>query len=678
MPPTEQRVVAVVQARVGSIRLPGKVTHEVLGEPLLVHLVERLSRAENLDQIVVAIPDTPSNDGLADVCDEAGIAVFRGSESDVLDRTLLAAREHGASVVVRVTGDCPLIDPGTVDLVVDTFAAHPRAAIALTGPSYPDGMDVEVTSMEELTAAWENATDANDREHVTPFIRRSAGHNAVVVDMSADHSALRLTVDEPEDLLVIDGVFHHFGRNEFSVEDILKLHRQSPELFQANSQHPRNAGAHLGTGEKLWQRAKRVIPGGNSLLSKRSELFLPIGWPAYFQSAKGVTVTDLDGREYADVGLMGVGTNILGYGYPSVDEAVRKAVSLGNLSSLNCPEEVVLAERLVELHPWASMARFTRSGGEACAVAARISRSATGRSKIAFCGYHGWHDWYLAANLAEGDALDEHLLPGLSPLGVPRGLGGSAIPFHYNDLEGLREILSNGDIASVYMEVERSEAPQPGFLQGARRLANEFGAVLVFDECTSGFRRTLGGLHLDYGVNPDLAVFGKTLGNGYAIAAVIGRQEVMEASQDSFISSTFWTERIGPTAALASLKAMKEEAAPQRVDEIGLTVRSRWTQIAAEVGLDLSVFGLPALGSYAVNGLDPVAVRTLVTGEMLAAGYLAGTSLYASIKHTDDVLERYFERLAPVFGRLATLSSPEDIWQLLPDGPAQSGFARLT
>ncbi len=434
----------------------------------------------------------------------------------------------------------------------------------------------------------------------------------------------------------------------------------------------------MSSGPLLWQQAKRRIPGGSMLLSKRAEMFLPAEWPAYFSRAKGCTVWDLDDRPLQDLGLMGVGTNILGYGDPRVDAAVRRVVDQGNLSSLNAPEEVALAEALVGLHPWADMVRYARSGGEIGAVAIRIARAASGRDKVAFCGYHGWHDWYLAANLAEDDSLDGHLLPGLEPNGVPRALRGTALPFRYNDLAGLAELLaSEPEIGVVFMEVQRSDPPAPGFLQGVRDLATAHDAVLVFDECTSGFRRTLGGLHLHYGVEPDLATFGKTLGNGYAITAVIGRESVMQAAQTTFISSTFWTERIGPAAALAALQAMSEEDAPARIHRIGEQVQQRWQQVAQAAGLPLVTGGLPALANFTPSHLPPLAVKTYVTKRMLEQGYLAGNSLYACIAHSDEVLEDYFTALAPVFAELAGMDEAE-LASRLPEGTAHGGFARLT
>ena len=407
-------------------------------------------------------------------------------------------------------------------------------------------------------------------------------------------------------------------------------------------------------------------------------MYLPSGWPAYFDRTDGCSVWDLDGRRFLDLGFMGVGTNILGYSHPVVDEAVRTVVNKGNLSTLNAPEEVYLAEELIALHPWADMVRYARSGGEACAIAVRIARAASGKDKVAFCGYHGWHDWYLAANLTDDDSLTGHLLPGLEPNGVPRALTGTSLPFQYNDLEGLRSLLAaNPDIGVIYMEPQRSTPPEPGFLEGVRELATQHGAVLIFDECTSGFRRTLGGLHLHYGVEPDIATFGKTLGNGYAITAVIGREEVMQAAQSTFISSTFWTERIGPSAALAALSVMRAEDAPRRVHEIGTEVQDRWKELAGASGLDITVGHLPALANFTVEGLDPVAVRTFITSRMLDAGYLAGVNLYASLAHTPQILDSYFAALEPVFGELAGMDDAA-LSARLPDGPAQAGFRRLT
>ena len=673
------KVVAIVQARMGSSRLPGKVMLPILGTPMLGLLLGRLSGAQRIQQIVVATSDHPRNAPLAAYVCSLGYGVYQGSEDDVLDRFYQAASRCGADTVVRITADCPLIDPVLVDRVVAGFLeSGADYASNISPPTYPDGLDIEVFSFAALQTAWRNARSAHEREHVTPYLRAAADVVRANFANETDESGDRWTVDEPEDMQVVAWVFRHFEpRRDFGWREVLALRRQHPERFMANQHLIRNEGSQLSTGQKLWRRAKRVIPGGNMLLSKRAEMFLPEGWPAYFSRAKGCRVWDLDGREYIDMSLMGIGTNVLGYGHPEVDRAVHEAVVAGNMSTLNCPEEVYLAERLIELHPWAQMARFARSGGEANAVAVRIARAASGRDQVAVCGYHGWHDWYLAANLGDAQGLDGHLLPGLEPKGVPRDLRGTVLPFRYNDFATLERLVAEHRPGVIKMEVARSSAPDVEFLRRVRRLASDNGIVLVFDECTSGFRQAFGGLHKVCGVEPDMAIFGKTLGNGYAITAVIGRREIMEAAQTTFISSTFWTERIGPSAALQSLEVMQRVRAWEQITETGAYITRRWLELAARHRLAIVTQGLPSLTGFAFSGPNALPYKTLITQEMLAKGYLAATGVYACTEHSREIVDGYLDALDGVFGVIAECEAGRDVMSLLRGPVCHSGFKRL-
>jgi glutamate-1-semialdehyde 2,1-aminomutase len=433
----------------------------------------------------------------------------------------------------------------------------------------------------------------------------------------------------------------------------------------------------MGNGQKLWKRAKQIIPGGNMLLSKRAEMFLPEQWPAYFSKAKGCKVWDLDGKEYIDMSIMGIGTNILGYGHPAVDAAVQQTVAAGNMSTFNCPEEVYLAEKLVELHPWADMARLARSGGEANAIAIRIARAASGKDKVAVCGYHGWHDWYLSANFGDGENLAGHLLPGLDPKGVPQSLRGTVFPFNYNNYAELENLVSTQDIGVIKMEVVRNKGPEDNFLHKVRKLATDRGIVLIFDECTSGFRQTFGGLHKMYGVEPDMAMFGKALGNGYAITATIGRREIMEAAQSTFISSTFWTERIGPSAALKTLEVMEQMQSWNTITQTGMEIRHLWQQLADKHGLGIDHWGLPALTGFTFQSPQALAYKTLITQAMLAKGYLAGNSVYVCTDHTPEVVASFFEALDPVFGLIKECEDGRDVMGLLNGPICHGGFKRL-
>jgi len=433
-------------------------------------------------------------------------------------------------------------------------------------------------------------------------------------------------------------------------------------------------------GQELYKKARRIIPGGTQLLSKRPEMFLPELWPAYYKKAEGVNVTDLDGNKYIDMSIFGVGACILGYADKDVDDAVKQAIDNGIAATLNCPEEVELAELLCELHPWAEMVRYARSGGEAVSMAIRIARAATGRDKVAFSGYHGWCDWYLAANLGETDALDGQLMPGLEPAGVPRGLKGTALPFHYNRLEELEEIVSEHEkeLAAIIMEPERGMAPEPGFLESVRKIASATGAVLIFDEITSGFRMNTGGIHLRFGVNPDMAVFAKSMANGYSMAAVIGKEEVMEAAQSTFISSTNWSERTGPVAALATIRKFERENVAEHLINIGEKIQNGWKEAADGAGLMIDVTGIPPLSHFSFEYENDLAISTLFTQEMLKRGFLAWNQFKSSYAHKDIHVEKYLKEVRGVFAEIARAIEKDQVEKLLEGPVAQRGFYRLT
>jgi len=675
------KIVALVQARMGSTRLPGKVLKSIVDKPMIELLLARLSQSSELDEIVVVTSEEKQNDHLQAVVESLGFRCTRGNEKDVLSRFYESAKFLGADVIVRITGDCPLVEPALVDYCIRGYKNSNVDYFSNINPAtYPDGLDIEVMSFESIERANDETNSRSDREHVTPYIRNSDSFLKLSIQHAEDLSYLRWSVDEPEDLIVVTNVFEHFSPDIFfDWKQVLELMRSHPKLFQANQKIKNNEGASMGTGQKLYKRAKKIIPGGNMLLSKRPEIFLPEKWPAYFSKSKDCRVWDLDGNEYIDMSIMGIGTNILGYGHPEVDEAVIKTVKDGNMATLNCPEEVSLAEKLVELHPWADMVRFARAGGEINSIAVRIARASSGRDKIAICGYHGWHDWYLSTNLNSDKNLDGHLLPGLQPNGVPRGLIGTALPFNYNDIEQLEQLIRDNkdEIAAIKMEVSRNDGSKDNYLQKVRDLATENNIILIFDECTSGFRETFGGLHKKYGVEPDMAIFAKALGNGYAISACIGRQEFMQAAQQTFISSTFWTERIGPTAALKTLEVMEREKSWQVITQIGHNISCQWQSLADKYELDISTWGLPALSGFTFNLPNALSYKTLITQEMLKKGYLAANSVYACTEHTQELVNGYFSELDPIFATIKECEEGLDVNNLLEGPLCHSGFKRL-
>ena len=429
----------------------------------------------------------------------------------------------------------------------------------------------------------------------------------------------------------------------------------------------------------MQDRAKKYIPGKTQLLSKRPEMFAPGVWPGYYEKAKGQEIWDLDGNKYFDFSIAGIGANILGYADDYVDNRVIERIRNGSSSSFNCPEEIELAELICELHPWGEMVRYSRSGGEAVSIAVRIARAFTKRDKVVFCGYHGWHDWYLSANISNGDNLSSHLLPGLSPVGVPTNLEGTSIPFHYNNIDELNSILiaNSGQVAAIIMEPIGSYAPNKGFLESVRELASKHGCVLIFDEISSGFRINNGGAHLELDIAPDMAVFSKAISNGFPMGVILGKSNIMESVQDSFISSTSWTEGVGPVAAIATMTKFAETNAHEHLIKIGNKVSQGWKKAAEEANLEVKVTGLPSLLKFSFDHPKDLEMKTYFTQEMLDVGFLASGRFYAMLSHSLEATDLYINQVSRIFSEISKLLKSDSLSSKLKGGVAHSGFQRL-
>lgn len=437
----------------------------------------------------------------------------------------------------------------------------------------------------------------------------------------------------------------------------------------------------MSISQDLYTHAKERIPGGVQLLSKRPEMYAPNQWPNYATKAVGCEVWDLDGNHYYDMTTNGIGACLLGYSDPDVNKAVIKRIENGCMSTLNPPEEVYLADKLVKIHPWAQSVRFTRTGGETCAVAIRIARATTGRDIVAICGYHGWSDWYLACNLGEKDSLAGIHLAGLEPAGVPRGLKGSAVTFHQNNFQEFDDIIQQyGDrLACVIMEPLRGNPNTPGFLEHIRDEIHRVGGLLIFDEISIGWRYTLGGAHQVLGVIPDMATFAKAMGNGHPIGAVIGTKAAMDGAQSTFISSTYWTESVGPAAALATIEKMERTKVWEHAAQVGTTMMKDWKEAAERNGVAVHCGGLPCMAHFGFEEF-PLELKTLYTALMLKEGFLANTAIYPTLAHTDDVLTLHREAIDKVFckiGELIKKGGKEAILEAIGGPVCQTGFQRL-
>jgi glutamate-1-semialdehyde 2,1-aminomutase len=670
---------AVIQARCESVRFPEKILSDIGGLTSIELLVKRLSKSKLLDQIIVATNNNKANKKLIKLLKEKNIQYFVGSEKNVLERYYKASKKYKLSTIVRITGDSPLIDPILVDSFIKNFKSKQIDYLAdSVKETYPDGMDIEVFNFKSLKDSYYSLNDEYAKEHVTPTIRQNKKYKKIYKKYIKNYSFIRLTLDEKEDLICIRKIVNYFKPNIFfTLKDIIKLYHKYPKIFKANSKIKRDEGSRLSTGQKFWKRAKKSISGGNMFLSKNPEMFLPNFWPTYYNKAKGCNIWDLDNKKLTDFALMGVGTNILGYARNEIDIEVKKAIEKSNMSSLNCPEDVFLAEKLLELHPWADNAKFARTGGEANAMAIRIARTYSKKENIAVCGYHGWHDWYLAANLNKEDDLKTHLLPGLGTKGVLKKLKNTVFTFMFNDLKKLEKLIKNDDIGVIIMEVSRNYLPENDFLKKVRDLANKNKIVLIFDECSSGFRETFGGIHLKHGVNPDICMFGKALGNGYAITSIIGKRKIMNKASDSFISSTFWSERIGYVAGCKTLEIMKKEKSWEYISKLGKELKKDWTDLGKKYELPIEINGIDALPSFYIKSKKFLEYKTFISQEMLKQNYLCSTAVYISTAHNRKILKDYIKKIDKVFLKIKECEDGKSIKKLL-DGPVcRSQFKRL-
>jgi glutamate-1-semialdehyde aminotransferase len=434
----------------------------------------------------------------------------------------------------------------------------------------------------------------------------------------------------------------------------------------------------MGKSQDLYRKAKEIIPGGTQLLSKRPEMFLPDLWPSYYKKSKGCEVWDLDDKHYYDMSIMGIGTCVLGYANEAINQAVKDSIDNGSMSTLNAPEEVELVEKILNLHPWAGCVRFSKTGGEAVTVALRIARAHTKKTKVAFCGYHGWHDWYLSANLNDAEGLENQLLPGLSTDGIPKELKNTAFPFGYGNYKQFDEIIDNAgdELGVVIMEVQRYKNIDIEFLKYIKKITREKNITLVFDEISSGFRVNIGGMHLLHGVEPDIALLGKALGNGFSISAIMGTKEVMSSAQNTFISSSYWTERTGYVAALETLKFFEKNNVIEVIGKTGSYIRDGLTKIFSDTALNIDVSGgLESVVAMSIQEDEPLLLKTVFTQEMLKRGFLASNLIYVSYAHTQEIVDKYLENAADVFRLIA--DNKESLKELLESEVSHGGFKRL-
>jgi glutamate-1-semialdehyde 2,1-aminomutase/spore coat polysaccharide biosynthesis protein SpsF len=663
-------VVAIIQARMGSSRLPGKSLAEIENRPMLWHVIQRSKRARLVNRVVVATSTAPADDVIEKMCRENDVTCYRGSENDVLDRFYHAARAEKAAQVVRITADCPLIDPEVIDRVVRRFQRgdldYASNAMVRT---YPDGLDTEICSFLALERAWHEATKASEREHVTPYLRSEKFRTANVENDSVSiYQHYRWTVDEAADLEFIRAVYKAFrGKESFLMKDVLELIEKNPGLEKMNSDIVSNIGYYKSLFEdaraaaaprrsieksKAWlERARKVIPGAAQTFSKGANQHVRGVAPVFLAKGKGCRVWDVDGNEYIDY-IQGLLPNILGYAHDEINAAAAAQLGQGHSFSLPHPVEVELAERLTRLIPCAEMVRFGKNGSDATAGAVRAARGFTGRERIACCGYHGWQDWYIGSTTRN--------------TGVPQGVRALTHPFVYNNLGSLQKLLDEhkGEFAAVIMEPANFTPPAAGFLESVRELAHEHGALLIFDEICSGFHFGLGGAQKMFGVTPDLACFGKAMGNGFPISCVVGRADVMRVFEEIFFSFTFGGEVASMAAVMKVLDILEGTDALTRINVNGRLLQEGLNALAQRAGLQdrIQCVGYPfwsLIKLLDADGKDSFLLRSLFTQECVKRGVLLLATHNMTAAHDPLAIEGTLKVYAEVCKTMAKwLSDP--------------------
>jgi glutamate-1-semialdehyde aminotransferase/spore coat polysaccharide biosynthesis protein SpsF (cytidylyltransferase family)/predicted dehydrogenase len=671
---SEGPVIAIIQARMGSSRLPGKSLAQIEGHPMLWHVIHRVKQARLVDRVVVATSVAPADDAIERTCLENGVRCYRGSEHDVLDRFYGAARGEKASQVVRITADCPLIDPDVIDRVILRFQRGDLdyASNAMVR-SYPDGLDTEVFSFSALERAWHGATKTSEREHVTPYLRSDKFRTANVENGSTTlYQHYRWTVDEAQDLEFIRAVYKAFrGRERFGMKDVLELIEKTPGLEKMNSEIVSNRGYYKSLfaearavaaprrsieKSKAWlERAIKVIPGASQTFSKGANQHVRGVAPVFLGKGKGCRVWDVDGNEYIDY-IQGLLPNILGYAHEEVNAAVTEQLGQGHSFSLPHPLEAELAERLTRLIPCAEKVRFGKNGSDATSGAVRAARAFTGRERIACCGYHGWQDWYIGSTTRNA--------------GVPEAVRELTHPFVYNDLGSLQRLLAEhqGEFAAIIMEPVNFWPPATGFLEGVKKLSQEHGSLLIFDEICTGFHFGLGGAQKRFGVTPDLACFGKAMGNGFPIACVVGRSDAMQVFEEIFFSFTFGGEVASMAAAMKVLDVLETTDALARMDANGRLLQEGLNALTKEAALEnrIKCIGYPIwslIKFLDTDGKDSLLVRSLFTQECAKRGVLLLATHNMTAAHDPLAIEhtlRVYAEVCKTVSKWLSESNPEE------------------
>jgi glutamate-1-semialdehyde aminotransferase/spore coat polysaccharide biosynthesis protein SpsF (cytidylyltransferase family) len=674
-------ILGIIQARFSSTRLPGKVLKPILAKPMLELQIERVLQSKKIEKLVVATSNEVEDDVIKKLCTKLGVDCFRGSLIDVLDRFYQAAIANKPKHVVRLTGDCPLSDPEVIDRVIEFhLTENSDYTTNAIEPTFPDGLDVEVCTIDALKDAWKEAVLPSQREHVTPFIYDSPLRYKIKYFKNlVNLSALRWTVDDSADFELVKHIFEGLYKDKpnFNMNDILSFLNSRPELGHLNDHSIRNEGYRMSLEEdkfvkryaksvELLERALKTIPLGSQTFSKSKTQYPQGVSPFFIEKGKGSHVWDVDQNEYIDFSNSLCAVN-LGYCDPDVDATVSAQLKNGVIFTLPHILEMQVAEKIVEMVPCAELVRFGKNGSDATTGAIRLARAYTNREHVGVCGYHGWQDWYIGTTARNK--------------GVPKATQALSHPFTFNDIESAKKIFSDfpDQIAALILEPMNVTPPTPGYLEALKELTHKNGALLIFDETITGFRYANGGAQELFGVTPDLATFGKGMANGFPISAVAGKKEVMKLMEEIFFSFTFGGETLSLAAALATMTKLQKEPVIETIYKQGTKILKGVNELIQKHSLSktLEIKGNPTWSFLVISDTAPYSmwqIKTLFFQEVYARGILTTGSHNLSFAHSDSDIAQLLKVYDEVFGILSRGFKNNEIEKLLCCKPLEPLF----
>ena len=648
----------------GSTRLKGKSLHDICGDPLLLKVIKQVKKSNLISDLIVVTTTLKEDEPIIDLCKKNNLKFFRGSKNNVLERYFKAAEITKGEIIVRITGDCPLIAPDTIDEVIEGFLQSNCSYVSNTNPyTRSEGQDVEVFSYETLKFAAQNASEVIDLEHVTLYMKK----DRLLPKKNINHnfykfSDLKLSVDYIEDLNFVRKVWVNlektFTKKEYYTykEIIMALHQTDREgktpiindgLYLSILKSCKNQETKplvLSKSIKLLEESNKFIPGGAQTYSKSWRPHIKGVSPIFLKAGKGSIVHDVDNNEFVDL-IQGLLPNILGYANEDVNKAVSEVASKGHSFSLPHELEILLAKKLCQIIPCAEKVRFGKNGSDATAGAVRVARAFTARENVAVCGYHGWQDWFIGSTSRKA--------------GVPKSTIDLVHSFKYNDLSDLEKVLSSrkDQFAAVILEPVNFFWPNDDYLRKVKEITHKHGALLIFDEICSGFHFGIGGAQKLFGVEPDLATFGKAMGNGWPISCIVGRSDVMQVFEDAFFSFTFAGDIASIAAALKVIEILEDGQAYENMRIAGKTICDGAKVMAEASGL-ANIFKLDGHHNWSVfdfldtNGQTDHATKTLWIQELTRNGILILTTINISASMDQYCINKVLKAFAKGFNKI--------------------------